>query len=72
MRRLINASLIMLALGVGVAACDRADEGKRTEAPGPAKDKTAGMPAEKDKTAGMPSEKDKTAGAPGQTGRTGG
>lgn len=47
MRSVINASLIVLALGVGLAACDRADEGRRSEAPGPAK--------EKDKMAGSPS-----------------
>jgi osmotically-inducible protein OsmY len=33
MIRTINASLVILALGVGLAACDRVDDAKRSEGP---------------------------------------
>ena len=51
MRRVINISLITLALGVGFAACDNAGDGRRSEAPGPAGDKMAGSPAKPDNSA---------------------
>jgi BON domain len=49
MRKLINASVIILALGVGFAACDRADDAKRSDATGrtegdKGKDLTASTP----------------------------
>lgn len=37
MRQVIHVSLIMLALGLGFTACDRADDGRRSDAP-PRKD----------------------------------
>jgi hypothetical protein len=58
MREFINASLIVLALAVGLAACDSADQGKRSDAPGrtetgKGKDTTASTPRT-DSPASMP------------------
>jgi hypothetical protein len=49
MRKFINASLILLAFGVGLVACDRADDGRTTDATGrsetaKAKDSPASTP----------------------------
>ncbi|MGH7828479.1 MAG: BON domain-containing protein [Candidatus Binatia bacterium] len=71
MGELIKMSVIVLALGVGFAACDRADEGQRSEAPGQtANDKMAGptsrpeTPPANDKMASRPDTPAAKGGSP--------